>query len=57
MKRRGHAKSTIRKIVYDNPLAFFHQCRRWQEWPAEAANTEKPEKVVKAGKEVPAVMA
>ncbi len=25
MKRRGHAESTIRKIVYDNPLEFFRQ--------------------------------
>jgi hypothetical protein len=37
MKRRGHAESDIRKVVYDNPLAFFRQCSRWQEWPAPSA--------------------
>jgi predicted metal-dependent TIM-barrel fold hydrolase len=42
MKRRGHAESAIRKVVYENPLAFFRQCARWQEWPAEAdANRAK----------------
>src|SRR5262245_3682462 len=35
MKRRGHPESVIRKVVYDNPLAFWRQCRRWQEWPEE----------------------
>jgi predicted metal-dependent TIM-barrel fold hydrolase len=29
MKRRGHAESVIRKIVYENPLAFFSQSVRW----------------------------
>ena len=33
MKRRGHPESAIRKVVYENPLAFFRQCERWQEWP------------------------
>jgi len=32
MKRRGHGEHAIRKIVYDNPLAFFRQSNRWQEW-------------------------
>ena len=41
MKRRGHAESAIRKVVLENPLTFFRQCVRWQEWPAEAAGTEK----------------
>jgi predicted metal-dependent TIM-barrel fold hydrolase len=27
MRRRGHADSLIRRIVYDNPLAFFNQSR------------------------------
>jgi predicted metal-dependent TIM-barrel fold hydrolase len=31
MKRRGHAEALIRKVVYDNPLAFFRQCARWEE--------------------------
>ncbi len=35
MKRRGHPEAVIRKVVYDNPLAFFRQCVRWQDWPAE----------------------
>ncbi len=30
MRRRGHDESLIRSIVYDNPLAFFRQCRRFQ---------------------------
>jgi len=37
MKRRGHPEDTIRKVVYDNPLSFWRQCARWQEWtPAKA---------------------
>jgi predicted metal-dependent TIM-barrel fold hydrolase len=31
MKRRGHPDEGIRKVVYDNPLAFFRQCKRWIE--------------------------
>ncbi len=27
MRRRGHAESLIRRIVYQNPLAFFGQSR------------------------------
>src|SRR5436190_1582480 len=37
MKRRGHGEDVIRRVVYDNPLAFFRQCRRWQEWAIPAA--------------------
>lgn len=29
MRRRGHPESVIRKIVYENPIAFFSQCKRW----------------------------
>jgi predicted metal-dependent TIM-barrel fold hydrolase len=29
MKRRGHDDGLIRKIVHDNPLAFFGQCSRF----------------------------
>ena len=36
MRRRGHGEDAIRKVVYDNPLSFFRQCSRWQEWPGEA---------------------
>ena len=35
MKRRGHAESVIRKLVYENPLAFWRQSNRWVEWPKE----------------------
>lgn len=38
MRRRGHTESAIRTVVYENPLAFFRQCARWHEWPAEAAS-------------------
>lgn len=31
MRRRGHPEAAIRKIVYDNPLAFFRQSARWAE--------------------------
>jgi len=31
MRRRGHPEAVIRKIVYDNPLAFFRQSARWAE--------------------------
>jgi predicted metal-dependent TIM-barrel fold hydrolase len=29
MKRRGHPQEVIQKVVFDNPLAFFSQSRRW----------------------------
>jgi predicted metal-dependent TIM-barrel fold hydrolase len=35
MRRRGHAEEVISRIVYHNPLAFFRQSARWQEWPEE----------------------
>ncbi len=45
MKRRGHAEEIIRKVVYDNPLAFFRQSARWQGWPedSDAAKSQKSE--------------
>src|SRR5271165_4042835 len=33
LRRRGHGEELIRKVVYDNPLAFWRQSQRWQEWP------------------------
>jgi len=33
MKRRGHPESTIKKIVYDNPLSFWKQANNWKDWP------------------------
>ena len=29
MRRRGHAESLIRRVVYENPLKFFGQCARF----------------------------
>ena len=29
MRSRGHEEATIRKVVHDNPLAFFAQCPRF----------------------------
>ncbi len=40
MRARGHDESTIRKLVYDNPLAFFGQCSRFAYTPREVA--ERP---------------
>jgi predicted metal-dependent TIM-barrel fold hydrolase len=37
MRRRGHGENVIRKVVFDNPLAFFRQCQRWQEFANPAA--------------------
>jgi len=36
MRRRGHPEATVRKVVYDNPLAFWRQSRNWKE-PAGVA--------------------
>jgi len=44
MKRRGHSEGTIRKIVFDNPLAFWRQANNWREdalSPAESARAER----------------
>jgi predicted metal-dependent TIM-barrel fold hydrolase len=38
MRARGHADTTIRKVVYDNPLKFFSQCKRFVA-PREAIGT------------------
>jgi predicted metal-dependent TIM-barrel fold hydrolase len=42
MKRRGHPESAIRKLVYDNPLAFWRQSNNWKEWPAEKSESPAP---------------
>jgi len=31
MRRRGHPESAIKKVVFENPLEFFRQSRRWHE--------------------------
>jgi predicted metal-dependent TIM-barrel fold hydrolase len=30
MKQRGHDRRVIKKVVYDNPLCFFRQSKRWR---------------------------
>jgi predicted metal-dependent TIM-barrel fold hydrolase len=30
LRRRGHEEGLIRKVVFENPLAFFAQCRRFK---------------------------
>ena len=30
MRSRGHDEALIRKVVFENPLAFFRQCRRFK---------------------------
>lgn len=38
MRARGHREADIAKVVYENPLSFFSQCRRWD--PASALTTK-----------------
>jgi predicted metal-dependent TIM-barrel fold hydrolase len=33
LRRRGHPRSLIEKIVYDNPRKFFAQSRGWSDPP------------------------
>ena len=35
MRRRGHGEPAIRRVVYDNPLTFFSQCKRFKFSPRE----------------------
>jgi predicted metal-dependent TIM-barrel fold hydrolase len=51
MRRRGHSEDAIRKVVYDNPLAFFRQSNRWVEWNVPAPAAEK--KTASRAAEVP----
>ncbi len=37
MRARGHDETTIRRVVHDNPLAFFAQCGRLAAVSAPAA--------------------
>jgi hypothetical protein len=30
LRLRGHPEATISQVVYENPLAFFRQCRRFR---------------------------
>jgi predicted metal-dependent TIM-barrel fold hydrolase len=42
MRRRGHVEEVIRKVVFDNPLAFWRQANNWREWPRAAGRTGDP---------------
>jgi uncharacterized protein len=35
LRARGHDEATIRKVVHDNPLHFFQQCRRFSYAPRD----------------------
>jgi predicted metal-dependent TIM-barrel fold hydrolase len=49
MKRRGHKEADIRKVVFDNPLAFWRQANNWREWPPEpSANGQATAAAAKA---------
>lgn len=41
MRRRGHPEEMIRKLVFDNPLAFFRQSKRWQEDPVFTTEAQR----------------
>jgi uncharacterized protein len=41
MKRRGHPDQVIRKVVYENPLAFFRQANNWKDEGWVAAEPAK----------------
>jgi predicted metal-dependent TIM-barrel fold hydrolase len=43
MRSRGHDESTIRKVVLENPLAFFRQCARFSFTPRDVV--EEPARV------------
>jgi uncharacterized protein len=44
LRRRGHPESVIRKLVFENPLAFWRMSNRWQEWPVEEVEAKKKTK-------------
>lgn len=37
MRSRGHAEDAIRRVVYDNPIAFFSQSAHWQFTPPDSS--------------------
>jgi len=49
MRRRGHSESATRKVVYDNPLAFFSQSVRWPRSSLVNGATAPTGEKVKAG--------
>ncbi len=40
MRRRGHAESFIRRVVYDNPVEFFSQSRNFNLRPRQSESLE-----------------
>jgi hypothetical protein len=40
MRRRGHPESLIRRVVYENPLAYFEQSRNFAFTPPELARCD-----------------
>jgi len=54
MKRRGHGEDVIRKLVYENPLAFWRLSNRWQDWEAPTPKMEAPKEREVKGKKVKA---
>jgi predicted metal-dependent TIM-barrel fold hydrolase len=42
MRRRGHPESLIRRVVYENPLEFLSQSRRFRFTPPVAIAAERP---------------
>lgn len=44
MRRRGHPESVIKKLVFDNPLAFWKKSNRWQDWPVDEMEPNKKAK-------------
>jgi predicted metal-dependent TIM-barrel fold hydrolase len=40
MRRRGHAESLIRQVVYENPIKFFSQSKNFHFMPREGSEVE-----------------
>jgi predicted metal-dependent TIM-barrel fold hydrolase len=51
MKRRRHSESTIRKVVFENPMSYFRQCRRWKEWSDQCQVVNSPSRETATRKE------
>jgi uncharacterized protein len=50
MRRRGHAESLIRRVVYDNPLTFFRQSQNFTFRPREATAGGAPAEAAAAAR-------
>ena len=49
MKRRGHPDAVTRKVVYENPLAFWRQANNWRDGPAEPGRNGSVPQPAKVG--------